>query len=178
VCVEGQARGGGPVGILAARNKVRPCGIDVISDPPATRVVGDVGEKVDVAAQPGQPDRNVEWAAADVLAGDLSGVRHDVDQRFADHQPATHCTNSSSVARAPLRCNESSVQRYASTNRCWWDRSANTAVISMKAHAFSCCDRAIGTSESASWSSTSYGSPHSLTPSAERAQLATAADAS
>ena len=36
---------------------------------------------------------------------------------FADHQPAGHCTNASNVARAPLRCNESSAQRYASTNR-------------------------------------------------------------
>src|ERR1700744_3583646 len=166
VRVEGQSRGGSTVGTLTSRNKLRPCGIDVLGDAPAIRVVADVGEKVDVTAQPGQTDRNVERAAADVLAGDLTALLHNVDQRFADPQPATHCTNSSSVARAPLRCNESSAQRYASTNRCWWDRSANTAVISMNAHAFSCCDRAIGTSESASWSSTSYGSPHSSTPSA------------
>src|ERR1700744_3517763 len=166
VGVEGQSRGGGSVGTLTSRNKLRPCGIDVLGDAPAIRVVADVGEKVDVTAQPGQPDRNVERAAADVLAGDLTALLHNVDQRFADHQPATHCTNSSSVARAPLRCNESSAQRYASTNRCWWDRSANTAVISMNALGFSCCDRAIGISESASWSSTSYGSPHSSTPSA------------
>ncbi len=95
-----------------------PGRVDVLGDAPAVRIVTDVGEEIDVAAQPGQPDRDVEWAAADMLADDAVAVLDDVDERFADHQSAAHCTNASNVARAPLLCNESSAQRYASTNRC------------------------------------------------------------
>ena len=70
-----------------------------------------MSEEIDVAAQSGQPDGDVEWATADVLADDSVAVGDDVDERFADHQAAAHCTNASSVARAPLLCNESSAQR-------------------------------------------------------------------
>src|SRR6516164_585550 len=113
------------------------------------RVIGDVGQEADVATQSRESDRDVEWAATDMLV-----TLDDVDQRFADHQPAAHRANASSVTRAPLRCNESSAQRNASTKRGSWPRFPNTAVISMNALGFSCCDRAIGTSESANWSTT------------------------
>src|ERR1700739_3447742 len=119
-------------------------------------IVGDVGQEVDVATQPRESDRNVEGATTDVLVG-----LDDVDQRFADHQPAAHRTKASNVARAPLECNESNAQRYASTKRGSWARFPNTAVISMNAVGFSCCDLAIGTSESANWSTTSIGLPPS-----------------
>ena len=87
---------------------MHPSGFDVVDDAPAIRVVGDVGQEVDVAAQPAQSDGAVERTAADVFV-----VPDDVDQRFADHQPATQCTKASNVARAPLRCNESRAQVYA-----------------------------------------------------------------
>ena len=126
---------------------MHPCGFDVVDDAPAVRVVADVGQEVDVAAEPAESDGDVERTAADMFV-----AADDIDQRLADHQPARHCSNASSVARAPLRCNESSAQVYAWTKRGWWARSPNTAAISMNAVGFSCCDRAIGISESASWS--------------------------
>src|SRR5579884_426433 len=128
-------------------------------------VVADVGHEVDIVTQPRQSDGDVERAAADMLTGDSPVALDDVDQRLTDHQSAAHCTRASSVARAPLRCNASSAQRYALTKRGCWARSPNKA-ISMNAVGFSCCDRAIGKSESASWSTTSIGSPCSSTPSA------------
>jgi len=45
-------------------------------------------------------------------------------------------------------CSESSAQRYASTNRGAVAKSPNTAVSSMNAVGFSCCDWAIGISDS------------------------------
>ena len=52
----------------AARNQLHPRAFDVVDDAAAAVVVADVGEEVDAAAQPGQADRDVERAAADVLA--------------------------------------------------------------------------------------------------------------
>ncbi len=80
------------------------------------RVVADVGEEVDAAAQPRQSDRDIERAAADVLADDLAVALDDVDQRLADHQRPSHAVVSlrnrvSNVARAPSRCSESSAHR-------------------------------------------------------------------
>ena len=43
--------------------------LNVVSDAPAVAVVADVGQEIDIAAQPGQSDRNVERAAAHVLGG-------------------------------------------------------------------------------------------------------------
>ena len=51
-------------------------------------VVADVGEEVDAAAEPGQADGDVEWAAADVFADDLAVPLDDVDQGFADDERA------------------------------------------------------------------------------------------
>ena len=92
---------------------------DVLDDAPAAGVVADVGEEVDATAEPRQPDRDVERAAADVLAGDLAVALDDVDQRLADDQRALRAHGShasfrssvSSVARAPSRCSESSAHR-------------------------------------------------------------------
>ena len=85
------------------------------------RVVADVGEEVDAAAQPAQPDRDVERAAADVLAESPGPSRFDdVDQRLADDRARGFMSCSSrvrsrsdvsSVARAPSRCSESSAHR-------------------------------------------------------------------
>jgi hypothetical protein len=47
-----------------------------------------MGQEVDIAAQSGQPDGNVQRAAADVLGRDRA--IHDVDQGFTYHQPACH----------------------------------------------------------------------------------------
>ena len=99
------------VRVLAPRNKLRAGRVDVLGDAPAIRIVADVSEEIDIAAQSGQPDCDVQWAATDVLADDAVPVLDDVDERFADHQSAGHCTSASNVARAPLLCNESSVQR-------------------------------------------------------------------
>ncbi len=96
---------------MTSRNKLHPCGIDVLGDTPAMWVVADAGQEIDVAAQPAQPDGDVERATADKLSGDLSVALDDVDQRYADHQAAAHRSKASSVARAPLLCNESSAQR-------------------------------------------------------------------
>ena len=98
-------------GALTSRDKLGSGRVDVVGDAAAVRIVTDVGEKIDVAAQSGQSDRDVQWAPADVLADDPVAVLDDVDECFADHQSAAHCTNASNVARAPLLCNESSVQR-------------------------------------------------------------------
>ena len=95
----------------APRDKLHPGRFEVVGDAAAVRVVTDVGQEIDIAAQSGQSDRDVQWAAADMLADDPVAVLDDVDECFADHQSAAHCTNASNVARAPLLCNESSVQR-------------------------------------------------------------------
>jgi hypothetical protein len=54
------------------------------------RVVADVCQEIDITAQPGQSDSNVERTAADMLADSLTAPLDDVDQRFADHQPTGH----------------------------------------------------------------------------------------
>jgi hypothetical protein len=58
---------------------------DVVDDATAARIFADVGEEVDAATQPRESDRDIQGAAADVLAGDLSVPLDDVDQRLADH---------------------------------------------------------------------------------------------
>jgi hypothetical protein len=99
---------------------------DVLDDSGPSRIVADVGEKVDAASQPRQTDRHVERAATDVLAGHLSVLLDDVDQRLTDHQCTSRAAGRghgvsfrskvSNVARAPSVCSDSSAHRYASTN--------------------------------------------------------------
>src|SRR5882724_9704550 len=96
---------------------------DVVDNAPATRVVADMGEEVHATTQPREPDRDVQRAAADVLAGDLAVPFDDVDQCLADHQcPLPYVgrghvvsfrSSVSNVARAPSRCSESNAHRYA-----------------------------------------------------------------
>ena len=81
--------------MVATAVGVRPAetrGFNVCTDPLAAAVVSDVRQEIYVAAQPGQPDRNVERAAAHMLDGAFSGFRmlDDVDQRLTDHQTAGH----------------------------------------------------------------------------------------
>ena len=80
--------GGGAIRRDASRNQFRARAPDVFGDAPAAFVVADMGEEVDTAAEPRQPDRHVEWAAADVLAEDLAVALDDVDQGLPDHERA------------------------------------------------------------------------------------------
>lgn len=94
-CVRGRAvvgdrrdRGRRAFGRDTSRNELDTRGFQVRADAPAGFVVRDMGQEVDVTTQPGQPDRDVERAAADMLDG--AAPIDPVDQRFTDHQRAAH----------------------------------------------------------------------------------------
>nr|BBX80731.1 hypothetical protein MFLOJ_45180 [Mycobacterium florentinum] len=57
-----------------------------------------MSQKVDVAAQPAEPDGDVERTAADMFV-----VPDDIDQRLADHQRAVHRTNRNGELRRNRR---------------------------------------------------------------------------
>src|SRR5689334_21893960 len=60
----------------------------MVGDAATAFVIADVGEEVDAAAEARQPDGDVQRAAADVFANDLTVSLDDVDQGFADDQRA------------------------------------------------------------------------------------------
>jgi hypothetical protein len=68
VGVERRQRGRCALSALAARNQLHARGFDVVDDATAAFVVADVGEEVDATTQPRESDRDVQRAAADVLA--------------------------------------------------------------------------------------------------------------
>lgn len=70
-CRGGRCASGGHT----SRNKLCVRGFDVFGDSVPARVVGDVAQEVDVAAQPGESDGDVERTTTDVFVGP-----DDVDQ--------------------------------------------------------------------------------------------------
>ena len=61
-------------------------GFDELADTVPVVVGADVGEEVDLSPQPGQTDRDVERAAADMFARDPPVPQDDVDERLSDDQ--------------------------------------------------------------------------------------------
>ncbi len=86
--VQRRKRGRSVGGGHASRNQLDTRAFDVFDDAVTAGVVADVGEEVDVSAEPRKADGDIEWAAADVFADDLAVPLDDVDQRLADDQRA------------------------------------------------------------------------------------------
>ena len=71
----------------------------ILGDAPTAGVVADVGEEVDATSEARQTDRDIEWAAADVLADDPAIPLDHVDQCLADDQRALFAHETSSCTR-------------------------------------------------------------------------------